>query len=219
MLIARPTRHAAGIQLFGDAFDLESLHETIHHLCESSILVTHMEDYVLGLAYEVRKAFEGNRLKESFETGPDEKVEYYGVQLLWPQYLAQIALLRYAASSKPTNHEHQSNLYRLEHITLEALVEIDEKIAGLIFKILPGLAALNTHEYLFQFIDSMTMEYVTEFKTKQERVKELPVTLLSLSPTSPPYADFKKMMNKLATKAGCSPLELEENEEWPDFEW
>ncbi len=219
MLIASSTTKAAGIQIFGDYFDFESVYETIHHLCESSILAPQMEDYVLGLAYEIRQAFQGNRLQESLEAGPEGDVNYFGVKLLLPQYLVQLALLRHSASMKPTNHEHQSNLYRLEYVTLEALGEIDEKMAGVIFRLMAGLSGLNTRDYLFQFIDTMTLEYITEYKSKKERSKELPVILLSLSPTSPPYEHFEKMMNKLAKKEGCNPLELQDGEEWPDFEW
>lgn len=33
MLIAKPTKYGAGVTLYGDFWDLRSLHETIHTLC------------------------------------------------------------------------------------------------------------------------------------------------------------------------------------------
>ncbi len=219
MLISKPTKKAAGIEIYGDYRDLESLHETIHHLCEDSILVDHMEDYLLGLAYEIRHAYQGDRLKRNFGNKGRDGVQYFGTQLLWPQFLVQLSLLRHAAGSKPTNHEHQANLYRFEHITLDALVQIDPKIAGIIFPMLPGLSIINSTNYLFQFIDSLTLEYVTEFKSKRARINELPEIMRALSPMSEDYELFEKTMMIQAKEHGCSPLELTDTEEWPEFDW
>ena len=219
MLISRPTKKAAGIEIFGDFKDIESLHETVHFLCDSSILVPQMEDYVLGLAYEIRHCYQGDRLKEYFGEKGVDGAEYFGFRYLWPQFLVQLSLLRNVANSIKTNHEHQSNIFRLEHIALEALVKLDPKMASNIFALLPNLAELNHKNYLFQFIDYQTWEYVTDLKTKHDRLFDLEDLMNELLPSSEDYRDFRLGLVEEAKKKGCSPLEIDYAYEWPEFKW
>ena len=53
MLRGECTPQGAGIRLSGDFYDFHRLHETIHYLVGEDY---DMQEFVLGLAYEVRKA-------------------------------------------------------------------------------------------------------------------------------------------------------------------
>ena len=68
MLLAEPTKHGAGIFLYGDYRDLESLHDTIHYLSDGIPLGGEFDDLVLELAYDVRKAMEDQRETVTVET-------------------------------------------------------------------------------------------------------------------------------------------------------
>ena len=78
MLLAEPTRHGAGIFLYGDHNDLGSLHETIHYLTNGVPLAGEFDELVLGLAYDVRKAKEDQRETVTVDTGFGKKLKYSG---------------------------------------------------------------------------------------------------------------------------------------------
>lgn len=61
MLSYRLLKNHAGIMLAGDHTSLTWLHEVIHDVNERSPLVMDKEGAFLGLAYDVRKAFERQR--------------------------------------------------------------------------------------------------------------------------------------------------------------
>ena len=45
MLTAISTAHDAGIAIYGDYNDLESLHDTIHHLCDHPNVEQHLAEF------------------------------------------------------------------------------------------------------------------------------------------------------------------------------
>lgn len=61
MLEFKLTPHHAGVALWGDYAALDKLHEFIHRIVEGSVYIEDKEGFVLRLAYDVRKAFEGQR--------------------------------------------------------------------------------------------------------------------------------------------------------------
>ena len=61
MIFSKPTKYGAGIELYGDYQDLNSLRQTILDLSDSPALNDGADEFVLGLAYEVRHAYEGAR--------------------------------------------------------------------------------------------------------------------------------------------------------------
>ncbi|HXQ36376.1 MAG TPA: hypothetical protein VN843_20350, partial [Anaerolineales bacterium] len=115
MIFSKPTKYGAGIELYGDYQDLNSLRQTILDLSDGA------DEFVLGLAYEVRHAYEGARGTISVSLPGMPPTTYFHFKTLWPIFLMQVALLRWSAAYQPTNKEHQSNLYRLEASTDESL--------------------------------------------------------------------------------------------------
>src|SRR5690349_320448 len=61
MIFSKPTKYGAGIEIYGDYQDLNSLRQTILALSDSPALNGGADEFVLGLAYEVRHAYEGAR--------------------------------------------------------------------------------------------------------------------------------------------------------------
>lgn len=123
MLEYRKVKSHAGMMLMGDYSTLTALHELIHKVAEASALLreaSHSE-FLLGLAYDVRKAFEREREiidppKHMPETG-----QSYGVKVLWPTFLLQVRLLREAMGFCPTNERDQGLAFLLEAATLAGM--------------------------------------------------------------------------------------------------
>jgi hypothetical protein len=121
---ARVKNHA-GMMLIGDYRTLRAFHDLIHKLADSSALFqehTHGE-FLLGLAYDVRKAFELQR--EIIDPPPhyDEVGRRYGVKVLWPVFLVQVRLLREAMGFCPTDEWDQGVAFLLEHAALIGLAD------------------------------------------------------------------------------------------------
>ena len=113
-------KHHTGLTLWGDYPALKCLYTLIHELVAQSRLIEDKEGFVLSLAYDVRKAMEGQRLK-AWRQNLNDKTRIYGVQLLWPLILIQIGLLREAMAFLPTTKREQATLFEFEYV-LEAAV-------------------------------------------------------------------------------------------------
>ncbi len=89
---------SGGRHALGDAHDLTALHEFIHRVCDDhGPLRPGVGEYVLGLAYDVRKAKEGARLRRQVADPAGGKTAVYGVEVVWVPLLLQAAILRGAA--------------------------------------------------------------------------------------------------------------------------
>ena len=82
MIFTTPTKYAAGITLWGDFNDLNSLHETIHNLVEGTPFNDEIKDMILGLAYDVRHAYQRDREEKVFGIDEYDKVVYRGEKIL-----------------------------------------------------------------------------------------------------------------------------------------
>src|ERR1043166_4702583 len=107
MLTSIPTKLGAGITFYGDYYDLEAMNEMIHKIAGQSWVKEDVGDYMRGLAYDFRKAYEGQREKRKFGFDPLDKVAYRGVSVLWPYALTQVAMIRHFAAYHTTNHKDQ----------------------------------------------------------------------------------------------------------------
>jgi len=199
MLIGKPTKFAAGLQLLGDVNDLKSLHDTIHFL--SGDECTPGNEIMLNLAYDVRKASYGQR--EKFTIQDEENIQtYYGFKIFWTFFIGAILLLRDRASYTTTGNEVQSNLYRLETILEKALTEYNFEIGSLIFYNLRfyKLVQLEYIDLLIQHISFANIQSENGIK----RFKQLNEDLKLLSPFNKEHIEFKSQLEKEAKKRNCS---------------
>ena len=115
MLNFELTKNHTGIILWGDYDTLERLHEFVHKVVANSILMQDKESFILGLAYDVRKAIERQRRESHKDCGGDQ-IKIYGVEILWPVILVQLGVLRHAMSYMTTNRLDQAIMFELEHV-------------------------------------------------------------------------------------------------------
>jgi len=122
MLTSSPTKFGAGITLYGDAHDLRALRETIHKIADERIVDERFGNLMLSLAYDVRKAYEGSRESKRVGLQGLNAVKYFSVNILWPFFLPQVALIRHFAAYRPTTHREQACLYLLEDCAITSLL-------------------------------------------------------------------------------------------------
>ena len=128
--------------------------ETVHHLAsETGPLPAHHDEFALGLAYDLRKAYEGARRTEPAGMR-GSAAEYFAVDILWPFFLGQLGVLRTAAGYLPTSRARQSTLYRLEDCAEQAMSVFDPAVAGICMRWLTHFAPLP-ETFLFEFVSQL----------------------------------------------------------------
>ncbi len=219
MIVCEPTKYGAGVTLWGDAHDLGNLHETIHELSRSEILGLNLSDFVLGLAYDVRKALEGMREEREIEFADSgEMVRYRGVRILWPVFLSQVGLLRFSAGYYATSRVIQADLYRLEACAHRSLRDYDTSTAQKCIDWLGGFSGLPSN-YLVEFVTAQAWEFVFEGRIGKNRFRRLPRILRSLDPMSRRYQAFDAEISTVAAQNGRSPDDVRDARDWPEFRW
>lgn len=218
MLFGTPTNKKSGITLWGDYKDLDNLYDTVGYLSETNILKGSLSDFVLGLCYDIRHAYQGSREIEIYGHDEIDKAKYYGVKILWPYFIIQVGLIRWAAGFTPTNNEQQSNLYRLENILETALKEASAPVADECMKWLNHFSGFS-NEYLSNFLEEVTYRFVFDQTIHRKRINRLSIVLNMIDEWSYEYKEFKNQLVKVANKKGYKPEELTLSREWPKFMW
>ena len=204
-------KNHAGILLVGDYTSLVALHEVVHDVNERSPIVKDKEGSFLGLAYDVRKAYE--RQREVIQ--PPKHIEEigvrYGVQILWPVLMLQQRLLRQSLAFLNHTAKTQTIAYALEAVIEDALREDFGAQAGHIIDLWQRLDPAQSE--VFDMIDSRGAIFCSW--TKAQRKAGFAQLLSSFDPM---YDRFYAMRLENGEKNLISPTEFAgwENAEWPD---
>lgn len=206
MLISKPTKFGTGIEIFGDYNDFRELHSFIHKASKNDVIPYKFQEYLLGLAFEVRKAYEGQReIKDFGNPVPvfefERNILYVGFRYEWISHLVSIRLLRWSAAYCPTDLSDQSMLFNLESLTLSALSNYSPKKAQEIWE---QIAVLNifTDKYPLQWIQECVCKFLTAPNGKK-RFEMIPKLLFELSPFSNEYKSFYHILKQSAEKQNC----------------
>ena len=215
MITFESTKYAAGLTIWGDFWDLRSLHSTIHEITDAAAYRQEITDVALGLAYEVRHAYQNDREEKEFGFDDLDKVKYRGSYILWPYLLLQVKLLREFASYGTLSKLNQSHLYLLEHGVEKALKDANAEVAVKCSFWFDSPFPI-TNDYYPLYVDDIAKQYILGPQGKA-RIKKLPKLLHALSPFSDEYKAFAIELEKEAKENNCSPYELHDLAEWPDF--
>jgi len=186
----------------------------VHKVNEESPVVQNKEGFLLGLAYDVRKAYEGQRektVREHFE----DRCPIYGVQILWPAIISQVALLRGAMAFIPTDRMDQSVMYELEHLVQRAVREASPAGADGILAQMRRLG--EAHAHVEAVIDSRCGYFVS--LPPKQRIPQLAMLLASLDSIygfRGETAPRNHMANVIAPNS-FDPYTA--GAEWPRFQW
>nr|WP_229655742.1 hypothetical protein [Pantoea sp. 201603H] len=99
------------------------MYELIHYIVDESPLIKVKDGFMLSLAYDIRKAREGNRRVEQHQYEQHDTYKLYGVELLWP--LVQSSILRNSMGYIQTDKNQLSVMYAFEYLVESALKESD----------------------------------------------------------------------------------------------
>jgi len=222
MLQAHPTKNGTGVSIFGDYGDLNSLYETVHYVADALYEYNKEQNgqhqLLMNFAYEIRKAYSGQRLTDEIQfDNNDQKINYYGFNIVWTDIILFINTLRYNNDFAQTNKLHQANIYMLEYIIETALSEYDKEAADNIKKHIPK--GINIHnQYIFLLYQSMHIEYVTD-KPGKLRFRNIPnLFKRHFSVGAKGYKNIMSSFEKIAKEENCEVIDLA-FEEFPEIKW
>ncbi|MEX3555526.1 MAG: hypothetical protein VB131_02485 [Burkholderia gladioli] len=213
MLNYQLRQNHAGILLVGDYHSLTELHEVVHDVNERSPLIHQEDGPFLGLAYDVRKAYEQQREILQPPEGYEAMGVRYGVEILWPVLLVQQRMLRVSLGYLDHSRRHQAITYALEAV-IEAALREDFGTQGQ--AIVDHWLRLDPTPDIFEKLDSRGAMFCSW--SRAERASRLASLLLSfdfLYETGPASAHGRH------TPGSISPYELKrwEGVEWPAPNW
>lgn len=215
MIIFEPTKYNGGIYIWGDYWDLCSLHSSIHEITKYAPYNENITNIALGLAYDIRHAYQHDREEKEFGLDHFDKVTYRGTFILLPYLMFQVKLLRDFASYGTLTKLHQSHLYLLEHGIQETLIKINPEVAEQCSFWFES-SFLISENYYHTYLDHVAKQYILGPQGKS-RIKKLPKLLLELNPLSSEYENYASNLEKQAQEQNCSPYMLYDHSEWPDF--
>jgi hypothetical protein len=214
MLSFQLLKNHAGLLLVGDYTSLRCLHEVVHQVNDRSPLIKEEDGPFLGLAFDVRKAYE---LQREVLPAPEHYAEVgtrYGVQILWPVLLVQQRMLRISLAYLDHSRWHQAATYALEAVIEDALKEDFGTQAQNVIDYWQRIDP--THPSTFEKLDSRAAIFCSW--TKAERKRRFSMLLSSFDPM---FESHHRIRAERGEWGLLSPEELDRwaNVEWPDPRW
>lgn len=220
MLQGFPTRNGTGIAIWGDYGDLTSLYETVHEIANTlddySIHTKGQSQLLMNFAYEIRKAYSGQRLCDKFTFNGDNQHElrYYGFQIVWPDILIFLATLRHNAGYIKTNSLHQANLYMLEYVNEIGLKRYDLEGSLLIKEGVENRINIG-NKYCFLLYQAVHIQFV-KAKPGKKRFRHIPQLIETHFCESSP--EYKELIRSIEVSANQTNSDITDFELEDDFE-
>lgn len=207
MLTYSPMKNLAGIRLSGDYTTLRSLHETIHRVANEERECPDA-DILMALAYDIRKAHDGQRdVLPAPQHYPEIGIRY-GVKIIWPMLLLQSRQLRTGLAYGPSNSADQAMTYALEAVIEAALKAEFGSQSDAVLQAWQGInpmhpGVVSRHESL----GAMFCRW-----TKAERRKRIVEMLRAFSPMHDIMQDYRRNRGEFVIAA-------DEIAQWSQVEW
>lgn len=210
------SKSSPGILLCGDWYDLSALWETVHHIAElypQDGGENSQSDFLLALAFDVRKAKEHQRERVPLGIDKYDKVVYRGVKILWPIFLFQLKMLLDKKQSATASE--RADIERLHSEAIEALTLADEKLSKRAISAFEAFPEIPK-SYLTTFVDAAVIEYL---RIDKHRFSQLWEIITMLYPTSRAYTSFEEQVRKKAMELRCSIYDISlTDDEYPEIE-
>lgn len=177
MLQFEKSKNNGGFTLWGDYEDLKSLHSFAMDISDKSS-VLEAEGLIPALAYDLRKAYEGQRKSDKTTIWNDE-ISIYGVEQVWPTFIMQVALLRTGLAFIDSKKFEQSQMYLLEGFLENAINTIFPKQSHHILACYSSLVG-TPEKFITNVIGSRT-SYFMSLNANERRI-QLAEILQSMKP-------------------------------------
>jgi len=207
-------KNHAGMVLIGDYLTLRELHTLVHKVNEDSPMIHDKEGPFLGLAYDIRKAYEQQRRVIDPPEHIPEIGPRFGVEIVWPVLLFQTRLLRRALAWVPHGPGDQALVYALEHTVQTAIEAAFKDLAPMVVSAWQNLDPVQPEAD--DQLDARGALFCSWPKARRRR--DFANLLESFSPL---YAFAYEVEVGRGERLLLDPAEIElwRGAEWPDPKW
>lgn len=216
MLWFTPTPNHAGVVLWADTWSFRRIIDLVHKVTRNNPVIPDEETFLLGLAYDARHAADGSMKQDVVaQRYPGGDVNIFGVQILWPEIIVQLGLLRYAMAFTTPTRSDQAIMFELEAAIESALQEVcpAQSVA-----LMAQMATVGTypHDNLSELLESRCRYFIEQ--TPSLRISVLSAILLSFNPM------YAMTNNSAPDGSGRISADIwahyeDDDSELPDFEW
>lgn len=221
MIYIIPTKRGMGVELWGDYEDLNNFYEVISKFWndENKLNINGFENrdkLISGFSYEVRKAYEGNRLSRKSSHFSLEEVEYFGTQISWVHFLFSLSALRFNMRYSETTKYDISIFLQIE-FWLEKAMNSYDKIGAekLIDFIDNGIYGANDH--IYQFMRSINLDYFLLGGGKMA-FRKLPELLKRGILNTDDYKEYQTFLEKESERLNCEISAIEISDDHIDYQ-
>ena len=213
------------VELWGTHEDLNNLYEVLGRFWndENKLNINGYENrdkLISGFSYEIRKAFEGSRLKRKTSHYSFEETEYFGTQISWVHFLFSLTALKFNMRYSETSKLDISMILQIEFWLERAMNNYDEIGArNLVGFIDDGLYGAN--EFIYHYMRSINLDYFLLGGGKRA-FRKLPDLLQRGIFFSDEYKSYKNDLEKDAKRLGCDVNDMDiddDNIDYDNMKW
>lgn len=221
MIYIIPTKRGLGVELWGNYDDLNNLYDIIAQFWGNDIqlkIVGHenRDKIISGFVYEIRKAYEGRRLKRKSSHYSFVEIEHLGTTISWVHFLFSLSALKYNMQYSETTKRDISFILQIEFWLKKAMLNYDVVGANnLIGFIEDGLYGAN--EYIYHYMRSINLDYFLLGGGKKA-FRKLPDLLKVGVFFTPEYKEYKKFLEDDAKRLECEIDDLELDDDSFDYQ-
>lgn len=221
MIYILPTKKGLGVELWGTHEDLTNLYSVISKFWnnENRLNIRGFENrdkLISGFSYEIRKAYEGRRLKRKTSHFSLNELEYFGAQISWVHFLFSMTALKFNMRFSEVTKYDISIFLQIEFWLEKAMNGFDEVGAkNLVGFIEDGLHGAN--EYIYHYMRSINLDYFMLGGGKKA-FRKLPTMLRRGLFFTDEYKAYRKFLENEAQKHGCEVNDMDINDDNVDYE-
>ena len=205
MIIFVPTKHGAGVRVWGTPVELMELYETVERFwnvrepAAEGSTERQRDDILANFCYDLRHGFMGMRTVAARHPVDKTPGEYYAVEITWTYILFYMAVLRYNMRTRPCS----------------------EAELALVGQVEEALYCENPH--LMQYMEYINYQHIyrVRYSTPKNAFSYLARYMTGSIYDSFHYNDILQYLKRVSKRLGCDISQLSYNYDLPpyDFEW
>lgn len=228
MILFTPTKHGAGVRLWGTQAELMEFYETVERFWDAKepALVGSAErqrdDMLASFCYDLRHGFMGMRTVARRHPKDKTPGDYYAVEITWTHILFYMAVLRYNMRNHPCTEQDIQLVSQVEEALRDVIRSYSKPYAHAVLPYLEG-AVYCKNPNLFQYMEYINYQHINKvrYSTPKNAFSYLARYMTGSIYDSFEYNDILQRLQRIARSQGCEISQLTYHYDHPpyDFEW
>jgi len=212
MLHLLPTKHGTGVTVWGSYIDLNLLYQTRNNLKTSDYtrdIEGSIERIIDVFGYEIRHAFQGDRLTKTVDLQDNQETKYYGFNFSWIDLFFSISCMRHNAAYSELNKLDLAMFFILEYEVEKAMDLYDLQGSKMNLPFINGVFV--RHEKLWQYYNEILYMYLSE-KPSKKRFRNLRNYFFGMQNFAPITNIIERNINRAMVDLNCSIWDIDYQE-------